>query len=65
MYVGKTARINYRFKDNMGYVFFKTFKTDREAHLWYERNKISFAIKEMGRLGYVYKNPTILTYVDI
>ena len=48
--------VRYRFKDHMGYVFFKAFRTDREARLWYERNKVESMIKEFGKMGSVYKS---------
>lgn len=57
MRFGKTKPlIKYRFKDRMDCVFFKTFRTDREARLWYERNKIGYALKEFGSIGMTYKS---------
>lgn len=47
--------VKYRFKDTMDCVFFRTFRTDRDARLWYERNKMGFALKEYGRMGVIYK----------
>jgi len=43
--------LKYRFKDSMGCVFFKDFYTDREAHLWHERNKAAYTIKEFGKVS--------------
>ena len=40
--------VKYRFKDKMGCVWFKVFMTDREARLWYERNKAYYEIVEFG-----------------
>lgn len=47
--------IRYRFKDSMGCVFFRTFYTDHEARLWYERNKAGYCLKEIGRMGVTFK----------
>lgn len=57
MRLGRTKPlVKYRFKDRMDCVFFKTFRTDREARLWYERNKIGYALKEFGSIGMTYKS---------
>ena len=40
--------IKYRFKDRMGCVFFKAFHTGKEARLWFERNKVTFMLVEIG-----------------
>lgn len=48
--------IKYRFKDKMGCVFYLMFRTDREARLWYERNKVGYALKEFGNVGITYKS---------
>lgn len=50
-YGNQKPLVRYRFKDNMGCVFFKNFRTDREARMWYEQNKYGYYIKEFGRLG--------------
>ena len=42
--------LKYRFKDRMNCVFFKHFHTDREARLWYERNKAGYMLKEFGSM---------------
>lgn len=55
-YARQTTMLRYRFKDNMGYVFFRNFKTMKEAHLWYEQNKYYYCIKEFGRIGEVIKS---------
>ena len=47
--------IKYRFKDSMDCVFFKTFSTDREARLWFERNKVGYCLKEFGSMGITYR----------
>lgn len=56
--------IEYRFKDSMGYVFFRTFRTDREARLWYEKNKIGYCIKEFNNMGMTYKSRNLDTISD-
>lgn len=43
--------IQYRFKDSMNCVFFRSFYTAREAHLWYERNKVVYSIREFSCMG--------------
>ena len=48
--------IKYRFKDKMDCVFYLTFRTDKEARLWYERNKVGYALKEFGNVGITYKS---------
>ena len=47
--------IKYRFKDRMDCVFFKTFHTDHEARLWFERNKDGYALNEFGSVCIAYK----------
>lgn len=47
--------IKYRFKDRMDCVFFKTFRTDREARLWFEQHKVGYALKEFGSVCITYK----------
>ena len=59
-YVRKPV-VQYRFKDNMNCVFFRNFRTDREARLWYERNKTIYSIKEFGSMGTVYPT-SVLVY---
>ena len=56
--------IKYRFKDSMGCVFFRSFRTDREAHLWYERNRFDYAIKEFGSMGYTFKSRNLDSFAD-
>lgn len=48
--------IRYRFKDDMGFVTYKTFATDREARLWYDRNKLSYGLRELHSVDFVYKS---------
>ena len=55
-YNSKKPYLKYRFKDSMGCVFYKAFHTDREARLWYERNKLEYSIKEFGNVGTTYKS---------
>ena len=53
--------IKYRFKDSMGCVFYRTFYTDHEAMLWYERNKLAYTIKEFNSAGLAYsQNRTLI-----
>lgn len=52
----KRCLVNYRFKDSMGYVFYRPFNTDHEARLWFERNKYEYLLKEFGRVGITYKS---------
>ena len=47
--------VRYRFKDTMGYVFFKEFGTDREARNWYERYKRDYCLTEMGNVSTIYR----------
>jgi len=47
-YAKRKKLIKYRFKDHMGCVFFKDFQTDREARLWYDRNKTNYMLKELS-----------------
>ena len=47
--------IRYRFKDNRGYVYFLNFRTDKEARLWFEKNKEGYGIREFGSMGLTYK----------
>lgn len=47
--------VRYRFKDRMDCVFFRTFRTDREARLWFENNKVAYQLKEFGSMGLTYK----------
>ena len=42
--------IQYRFKDTMGFVYFKTFQTDREARLWFDRNKVAYSLRELSNV---------------
>ena len=55
MKYSRKCLIKYRFKDSMGYVFFRTFRTDHEARLWYERNKVGYSIKEFSSMGITYE----------
>lgn len=50
-YAKRKSLIRYRFKDSMGCVFFKEFQTDREARLWFDRNKQTYSLKELGSMG--------------
>ena len=50
-YAKRKSLIRYRFKDSMGCVFFKEFQTDREARLWFDRNKQAYSLKELGSMG--------------
>lgn len=61
-YANLKPMIRYRFKDRMNCVFFRDFKTDHEARLWFERNKIDFALKELSNLGPVYPNTNTTRY---
>lgn len=47
--------VRYRFKDDMGCVFYKAFNTDKEARLWFERNKVGYCLREFGSMGETYK----------
>jgi len=47
-YARRKPMQNYRFKDDMGCVWYRAFQTDREARLWYERNKHDYGIVEFG-----------------
>ena len=58
-------RVKYRFKDRMGCVFFREFHTDKEARLWYERNKVAYSIKEFGSIGVVYMANALRTKSNI
>lgn len=53
-YSNRKPLIRYRFKDAMGCVFYKVFYTDREARLWYERNKSEYLLRELGSVGVVH-----------
>lgn len=57
--------IQYRFKDDMGFVTYKTFTTDREARLWYDRNKLDFGLRELHSVNMVYKSKNLDTYWTI
>ena len=46
--------IRYRFKDRMGCVCYQSFHTDREARLWFDRNKVNYALKELSSMGIIY-----------
>ena len=46
--------VRYRFKDRMGCVWFDTFATDREARLWFERNKQYYNLVEFGNMSNPY-----------
>lgn len=46
--------IKYRFKDRIGCVFFRTFHNDHEARMWYELNKVGYALKEFGSVCITY-----------
>lgn len=56
--------VQYRFKDSMGCVFFKTFNTDREARLWFERNKLDYSIREFNSMGLTYKSKIMDLVID-
>ena len=56
--------IRYRFKDSMGYVFFKVFNTDREAVLWFEQNKSKNMIREYEKMGLCYKSNFLYSNQD-
>ena len=47
--------IKYRFKDRMDCVFFKTFRNDHEARMWFEQHKVGYALKEFGSVCITYK----------
>ena len=51
-YAKRKPLIKYRFKDRLGCVWFNEFATEREARLWYERNKIAYYIVEFNSIGY-------------
>lgn len=51
--------IQYRFKDRMNCVFFREFSTDREARLWYDRNKVTYQLKELSAVGMVYPHAVV------
>ena len=42
--------VRYRFKDRMGCVWFQSFKTDREAWAWYEKNKLTYSVVEFANI---------------
>ena len=48
--------IEYRFKDSMGCVIYQNFHTDREARMWFERNKMEMGLREIGSMGITYKS---------
>ena len=52
----KKPMIRYRFKDSMGCVTFRAFRSEAEALIWYEKNKMVYSLKEFGSLGYTYKS---------
>lgn len=51
-FASRKPLVRYRFKDRMNCVFYQSFRTDREARLWYERNKVVYCLKEFGSLGF-------------
>lgn len=62
MRLGKTRPlIQYRFKDDMGFVTYKTFTTDREARLWYDRNRLDYGLKELQSVNTIYKSKNLNT----
>ena len=57
--------IQYRFKDTMGCVFFKTFQTDREARLWFDRNKAEYCLRELGSVCSVFPGSNnMITHIE-
>lgn len=48
--------IRYRFKDDMGCVTYRLFQTDREARLWFDKNRIDLGLKELCNVCLVYKS---------
>ena len=48
----------------MGCVFYRTFQTDREARLWYERNKLGYSLKEFNNMGMTFKSRILDTITD-
>lgn len=54
IYAKRQPMIKYRFKDSMGCVFFKQFRSDHEARLWFEQHKAHYCLREFGSLGQVY-----------
>ena len=51
-FASRKPLVRYRFKDRMNCVFYQSFRTDHEARLWYERNKVTYCLKEFGSLGF-------------
>lgn len=49
-YANRKPLLRFRFKDRMGYVFFRQFHTCREARLWFERNKDEYMLMEIGSM---------------
>lgn len=66
-HISRKPMIRYRFKDKMGCVFYQSFHTDREARLWFERNKYSCGLKELNNMGIIYPATTVVkdTYTPI
>lgn len=60
-YAKRKPLVKYRFKDSMGCVFFKEFQTDRQARLWFEQNKQTYCLREIGNMGVTY--PGRISYV--
>ena len=57
--VSRKPMIRYRFKDRMGCVFYQSFHTDCEARLWFDRNKVAFALKELSSMGIIYPGSNV------
>ena len=49
-YGKKKPMRRYRFKDGMGYVVFRSFYSDREARLWFEKHKSEYYLKEIASM---------------
>lgn len=54
VYTCRKKMVRYRFKDRMDCVFFREFHTDREARMWYERNKVDYMLKELCYISSTY-----------
>lgn len=54
MKLSRKPLVKYRFKDSMGYVFYRVFNNDHEARMWFERYKLAYTIKEFGNIGTTY-----------
>ena len=50
----------YRFKDSMGCVTYGYFNSELEAETWYEKNKKSMELYEIGKVEYVCKHKIII-----